>query len=102
MLDIRFVRDNKSAVEKLLKNRQIVGVSVDHILEIDDERKRLLKEVETLNIEKKKAAEARSKEKGRKIKEGLAKKEAALAAIEEEFRKELYKIPNTLLEGVPI
>lgn len=106
MLDIKFIRNNKKEVEEMLQKRNI-KVDLDHLLEIDEERVKLIQEVESLNKEKKQIAEGghpggEQIEKGRKIKEELSKKEAALAAVELEFKEYLYKIPNLLADGVPV
>src|SRR4030042_5370178 len=100
MLDIRFIRENKSKVEEMLRKRQ-VKLDLVHIVEIDDERKKLIGEVESLRHTRKEVAEKKDIKKGREIKEKLTKKEAALAAVEEELNEYLDKVPNELEKEVP-
>ena len=100
MLDIKFIRENKKEVEKMLQKRQ-TKVDLGHIIEIDDERKKLIGEVEDLRHNRRTAAEAKNIKKGKEIKEKLTKQEAALTAVEEEFKLEMLKIPNMVLAGVP-
>lgn len=101
MLDIKFIRENLKDVENMLKVRR-VGLDLSHLIEIDDERRKLIREVDVLRGDKKKAAEKRDVEKGKQIKKELSKKEDSLALIEREFEEEMYKIPNLVLPGVPI
>ncbi|OGY21726.1 MAG: serine--tRNA ligase [Candidatus Woykebacteria bacterium GWB1_45_5] len=100
MLDIRFIRENKSEVEKMLQKRG-VKLDLDHVIEIDDERKKLIGEVESLRHTRKEVADKKDIKKGREIKEKLAKAEAALAAVEEELNEYLDKVPNMLDKSVP-
>ena len=100
MLDIKFIRENQREVEKTLEKR---GVKLDlgHLLEIDDERLKLIKEVEALRHDRKIAADSHDEEKGRKIKRNLSKLEAALSAVETEFNDYLEQVPNMLSPDVP-
>jgi seryl-tRNA synthetase len=100
MLDIKFIRENKGKVEEMLRKRQ-VKLDLNHVIEIDDERKKLIGEVESLRHTRKEVAEKKDIKKGREIKEKLPKKEAALAAVEEELNEYLDKVPNELEKEVP-
>ncbi|OGY25348.1 MAG: serine--tRNA ligase [Candidatus Woykebacteria bacterium RBG_16_44_10] len=100
MLDIKFIRENKKEVEKMLQKRNM-KLDLDHTIEIDDERKKLIGEVESLRHTRKEVAEKKDIKKGREIKEKLPKKEAALAAVEEELNEYLDKVPNELEKEVP-
>jgi seryl-tRNA synthetase len=100
MLDIKFIRKNKDQVEKMLAKRQI-EVDLDHLLEIDDTRIKLIQEVEELHRERKLAAEKKNIEKGKEIKESLRRKEDGLASVEGEFKEWLYRVPNLLMPDIP-
>lgn len=100
MLDIRFIRENKSKVEEMLAKRRM-KLDLGHLLEIDDERKKLTAEVESLRHARRTAAEAKDVKKGKEIKEKLAKKEAALLGVEEELDDNLDKVPNMLHKDAP-
>ena len=51
MLDIKFIRENQSLVEAGMKNRQ-ASVDVAELIQTDDQRRRLVTEVEELKAEK--------------------------------------------------
>ncbi|MFN6049702.1 MAG: serine--tRNA ligase, partial [Planctomycetia bacterium] len=47
MLDIAFIRSNPDAVKSNCKNRN-VAVDVDRVIAIDDERRKLLSQIQTI------------------------------------------------------
>ena len=65
MLDIRFIRENQAAVETGMKNRG-ADVDVAGLLALDDQRRRVVTQVEGLKAEK----NARSKQIGEVMKTG--------------------------------
>lgn len=87
-------------MEEMLEKRG-VKANLPHIIEIDDERKKLIGEVESLRHERRAAAEKKDVKAGREIKEKLAKKEAALTGVEEELAENLDKVPNMLHKDAP-
>ncbi len=103
MLDIKFIRENPSKVQKAAEHKG-VKVNIDHLLKIDHEYRELLTHVQQLREERNRLAKAasnavkaeRSKyiEEGRKHKVELEQKEHGLSALKEEFDDELLKIPN--------
>ncbi len=101
MIDIKQIRENREEVEKLLKRKAFAGYNLDHLLKVDDERHKLIKEVDEFRTQKNAAADKRDIEAGRQIKEKLEKLEHSLKAVEEEFATEYFKIPNPPLPGVP-
>ena len=54
MLDIKFIRDNRDMVKEGIKNRG-QKIDIDELLAIDEDRRKLLTEVETLKAERNKA-----------------------------------------------
>ncbi|MFZ1401571.1 MAG: serine--tRNA ligase, partial [Anaerolineae bacterium] len=48
MLDIRFVRDNLEMVKQAMQDLQALDVPLDAALALDDERRKVLTELETL------------------------------------------------------
>lgn len=101
MIDIKLIRENKKEIEKEL-SKKAFKFNLDHLLGIDETRTKLLQEVEKLRTEKNAAAEKRDNEKGKEVKEKLEKLEPALAAVDEEYISELFKIPNPPLSDVPV
>src|SRR4030066_2088115 len=100
MLDIKLFREKQKEVEEMLRKRQ-VKLDLNHVIESEDERKKLIGEVESLRHTRKEVAEKKDIKKGREIKEKLAKKEAALAAVEAELEENLEQVPNVLSPEVP-
>jgi seryl-tRNA synthetase len=108
MLDIRFVRDNRELVEKsaAAKGYQIDVVRLN---EVDDNRRKLMAEIETLRAERNQLAdEAKGGqpdpakiEKGKQLKESLGQLENQLSPVSEEFDKLLREIPNIIPDDTP-
>lgn len=109
MLDIKFIRENKKAVEKNCKNRG-VKCDIGRLLDLDEKRKKLLQEIENLNAEKNKLNDeiksAKDKEeliaKGKEIKGKLEKIEPELKSIGGEYRELLMRVPNMSHPDSPI
>jgi len=102
MLDIKFIRENKEKVVDGLKKRLFKDLSlVDKVLELDDERKSLLLEIEELRANRNLIAKEKNIEEGKKIKSELGKKEPKLSELENELKEVLYKLPSVPLDEVP-
>ena len=110
MLDINFIRNNKELVEKSAKEKNYKGVKIDEVIKLDDERKAILQDVETLRKERNETA-AKMKggkptpeliAKGKEIKDNLAVEEAKLTEIETKVKDALKTIPNIILDDVPL
>ena len=104
MLDIKFIRDNlplcKTAAKN--KNRQ---VDWSGLLALDDKRRALIGQSESLRSERNVLSKERveSKEqRGKKIKEELKKIEEELRGVEEEFTALMLTVPNVPHETVPV
>ena len=100
MLDIKFIRENLKEVKQNIKKRRL-KTPLNHLLEIDDERLKLIKEVESLRHERNVAANKHDEEKGKEVKEKLSKLDAALGAVEAELNGYLEQVPNMLSPLVP-
>jgi len=109
MLDIKFIRENKSAVKKNCKLRNI-KCGVERFLKLDDERKELIQKIDQLNSEKNRLNEemrtAENKEeviaKGKTVKDGLAELEPQLVKTEKKWKKLYLQIPNMSHPAAPI
>ena len=105
MIDINFIRQNPSLVQKKALEKGIKDISIDHLLKIDSAYRELNTEVQNLQSERNTYAKAASNaveeekiniiKKGKEIKEILAKKEAALTSLKEELRLELLRFPTS-------
>ncbi|HDM37746.1 MAG TPA: serine--tRNA ligase [Candidatus Omnitrophica bacterium] len=113
MLDIRFIRENSEIVKEALKKRYI-KFDLDELLSLDNQRRKIIKEVDSLKHERNKA----SKEIGSLLKEGkdaedkkrqmktLSQKikdmDSKVKDIDKKMAKILYNIPNIPHNSVPI
>jgi len=113
MLDIRFIRDNKAAVETALVNRN-EDKNLDDLIALDDKRREVITKSDELKAER----NAESKKIGQLIKEGIGVDEVKanvrelgnkisdfdeeLRKIEKNIREQLLYIPNLPSNDVPI
>ena len=104
MLDIKFIRENKDIVKEGAKKKK-ANVDIDRLLATDDERLKILKEVEDLRGEVNKVSLSIGRdqdpnlkiqliEEMRVVKEDLKKKEEKLKEIIEEWQRLMLEIPN--------
>ncbi|MSR87966.1 MAG: serine--tRNA ligase [Candidatus Zambryskibacteria bacterium] len=101
MLDIKFIRENKDLVGKAAKNKH-KDIDVDEILRVSDERKRLRTEVDSLNQQRKLAAQKRDSILGSQIKTDLDDLEKRYADIDKEFVSLMIKVPNIYSADTPV
>ncbi|AFQ42120.1 serine--tRNA ligase [Desulfosporosinus meridiei] len=113
MLDLKYVRNNPEVVKEALQKRN-VSISLDHFLQQEEERRKLLFEVETLKARRNSVSEevGRLKKKGedadalvlemREVGQTIKELEEKSAGIVGEMEKVLYEIPNIPHTSVPI
>ncbi|MBO8138619.1 MAG: serine--tRNA ligase [Desulfotomaculum sp.] len=113
MLDIKFVRNNPDAVKKALADRA-VDVYLDEFLDLDEERRKKLVEVEQLKNKRNTVSEeiGRLKKAGepaddkitemRSVSQSIKKMDEEIREIEEKLQKILLTIPNIPHETVPV
>ena len=105
MLDIKYIRENLEKVRKAAgdKNRK---VDFDRLFLLDDERRKLITDVEKLRAERNELAKSDEREavreRGRKLKEEIRKLEDKLKIVGEEFKNLMYTVPNVPDESVPV
>ncbi|MCH7951916.1 serine--tRNA ligase [Patescibacteria group bacterium] len=109
MLDIQFIRDHPKTVKKAAKDKQLNPKVVDEVLRLDDERRKLIVEVENLrqkrNDVSKELAKKRSaglQKQAIKVKKKLKDIEPQLRKTEEAFNDIMLQIPNIPHPDVPI
>ena len=118
MLDIKFVRENPDIVKQNIKNKfQDKKLPlVDEVIELDDQNRKIKKEVESLRAEKnslsKKIGGLMKEDKKEEAEEIKAKVAAGNAKIDEltaeekrtaeEIKKRMMVIPNIIDPSVPI
>src|SRR3989344_3038702 len=111
MLDIKFIRENKDIVQVGAK-KKLIEVDIEKLISLDDERLKVLKEVEELRSEVNRVSNdiARDQdpalkiqliEEMRTVKEEIKGKEENLKKIIEEWQKIMLQVPNVPDMSVP-
>ncbi|MFH1047707.1 MAG: serine--tRNA ligase [Patescibacteria group bacterium] len=112
MLDIKYIRDNAELVKAAVKNKN-KHVDVDRLLALDEDRRKLITEVELkraeqnavgekIATEKDAGAKAQAIEQMRTLKDVLKQAEAALEIILAEYNTLIGDLPNVPFADVPI
>ncbi len=117
MLDIKLIRKNPDFVkERLSKRDPVYGKMIDEILDVDEERRSLIREIEDLKAEKNRLSKQigqlfreGKRDEAEKIKEQVHRKnkkiemlEKELKGVEERFEHLMLTIPNIPHETVPV
>jgi seryl-tRNA synthetase len=117
MLDLAFVRDNLPAVEEMLRRRGMdPAQTLGRFREIDERRRQLITQAETLKAQRNKLSEeipklkkagdnetaAKVMEQSKALREQGDALEKQAAESDQELRNLLAVIPNMLHESVPI
>ena len=109
MLDIRFIRENPERVQRAAQDKGY-EVSIQRLLELDDERRSLQQQVDALR-ERRNANASKMQggkpeqaliDEGKQIKLELAEREGYLTNTEREFTELLKKVPNMPHDDVPV
>ncbi|MDP3244507.1 MAG: serine--tRNA ligase [bacterium] len=106
MLDIKFTRDNLKEVKKAVKDRN-KDIDVEHLLVLDDQRRKIITEMETMRAQQNKASkEAAGAKENREdlkaLKEKIKNLQAQLGQTEKEYQELMLQMPNMPDKDVPI
>jgi len=113
MLDIKFIRDNRETVERMLEQRGY-DMDLQTILSLDQQRREAIQEVESLKHERKVVSEqiAQMKKKGddasqiisrmRQVSQRIKELDGLVSKAEDEINCSLLLIPNVPHESVPM
>jgi seryl-tRNA synthetase len=113
MLDVKMVRANPDQVREALRRRGKATAPLDEFIAVEEERRRLTTEVESMRSERKKASEAIGARKKagqdasgemaatRELGERIKAREAELAVSEARLHELLLALPNIPLPDVP-
>ncbi|PIR04127.1 MAG: serine--tRNA ligase [Candidatus Magasanikbacteria bacterium CG11_big_fil_rev_8_21_14_0_20_39_34] len=105
MLDIKFIRENIDAIKKNCLNRG-VKVSVDELLEVDEKRRGIQTELDTLratlNANSKQKPTPEVIEQNKYTKEQIKSMEQEFEGIQERYKALLQQIPNMTHPDTPI
>ena len=101
MLDIKYIRENKNEVLKGIRAKGF-KIDIDELLRFDEKKNILRKQIEELNAERRKIAEEKNVEKGKKIKLKLSELENEENILSEKIEGIAKKLPNLPLPEVPM
>src|SRR5450830_980660 len=113
MLDVKMVLSSPDEVRRALERRGDSASSLDEFLALEEERRRLLTDVESRRASRKRASDeiAVVKKTGGDAEQAIAamralgdtikEREASLAEVEGQLKTMLLEIPNIPLPGVP-
>lgn len=102
MLDIKFIRENKKAVLKAIKDKKI-SVDLDEILALDEQKRQLQLKIEELRSQRKKLPNDKTSiEKAKKIKILLKDLEPKFLEISEKLLELSLHVPNIPSKDTPI
>lgn len=113
MLDIKFIRDNRDLVKEGMKAKN-QKIDIDELLALDDERRKLLVEVEALKAERNKANDQISTamkekknpkeiiDKMKVVSQNITELDAKVGDIDQKIEKIVYIIPNVPDKSVPV
>ena len=102
MLDINLIRQNPEKVKAGINAKNSDPKLVDDFLALDDQWRKLTREINDLRAEQRKLSDERKIQEATKIKDKIQSLEADLKKIEKNREEILYELPNLPSEDTPI
>ncbi|MGP1569495.1 MAG: serine--tRNA ligase [Eubacteriales bacterium] len=114
MLDIKRIREDYDGVKALVERRQKGSYGIENVPKLDEERRKILAEVEAMKNEQNKASKdiAKLKKEGKDTADIMSKMktlsddiktlDSKLAVVEDELKNTLLAVPNTPHPSVPL
>lgn len=103
MVDINALRENPGKFKDATAAKQIDATVVDRVLQLDEQRRKLILDIDALRAQRNKIAkEGQASDEGKRLKLELKEKEPELKQVEEDFNKVLNQIPNPALGDVKV
>jgi len=109
MLDINFIRKHPAKVKTACMQKGVDPETVDRLLKVDDQRRQLISDIQQLREKRNKLTRHAPKkpdkkiiEKGKKLKNLLARLKPDLRAIDGQYKDLMLQIPNIPKTDVPI
>jgi seryl-tRNA synthetase len=108
VLDLRFIRENREAVRENLRSRG-ADVDLDHLLELDEERRRLVSELNELRRQRNELSKSmkgrkptdEERARGRGLKEREPELQTELDRVGDELDRVQRAVPNMVRPDVP-
>lgn len=102
MIDLNKVREDVEWYKKICVAKNI-NIDVDFVLSMDDQRKKLQKEIDDLKCQQKKFGEEKKYEEAKALKWEIQEKDSQYQDLVKQLNSQLLKMPNTWLHpNVPI
>jgi seryl-tRNA synthetase len=106
MLDLKFIRENIDLVQQAIANRRDTA-PLDEILDLDQERRRKLLELESLRHQRKEIARERKMDKetaeeGRDLRAMIKGLEEEVRSLDNQLEELLLQVPNVPEPSVPV
>ena len=109
MLDVNFIRKNQTLIEHSAREKGY-QIDISSLLELDDKRKNLLQQVESLRQQRNQLSakmkggkpSAELLEQAKTVKTQLAKVEPELSEVEANLTNQLKQVPNIIFDDVPL
>jgi seryl-tRNA synthetase len=101
MIDVKILREDTENLKKAVVSKGYEKSLVDRAVKLDEEKRKLIQQIEILRADRNKFAKDKNIEEGRKVKEELQKLEPQLEKIEKKFLEAFVQIPNPPLPEVP-
>ncbi len=109
MIDLQLIREQPDLVREKSKQKN-VEVDIDRLLQLDEQRRGLQSQIDNLRQERNElSAQFKSSkpsseqiQKGKELKEQIAKLEEELTAIQPEFQALYEKVPNLPTDDTPV
>ncbi len=101
MLDINLIRQNPEKVKKGIESKNVSPKLVDDFLALDEEWRKLVKEIDDLRAEQKKFSDERKITEATKLKDKIQLLETDLKNIDKNREEILYQLPNLPIDDVP-
>ncbi len=100
MLDIKFIRENKEAVEEAIKNKNI-DLDVERLLSLDETRRELITKIENARAQQKKLGRENIDE-AKKLKEEQKTFDAELKEVSAQYEELMLKVPTVPSSDTPV
>lgn len=105
MIDIKFIRENVELIKQNCANRH-VKVDIDALLQADEERRNILKQIEELRATRNSGSKGKPSseeiEKMKAVGEEIKKLEETQTSVDTKYRELLMQVPNLTHPDTPV